>query len=84
MKEKKENEEDEEINEEDKEKEEKIDEEEKRKQEEKKQQEIEKCRDNLGENLKNLLRAIRNNEADFHILKVYSSFFFYREKNQKS
>lgn len=69
MKEKKENEEDEEINEEEKE-DEKVDEEEKRKAEEKKQQEIEKCRDNLSENLKNLLRAIRTNDVDFHILKV--------------
>ena len=69
MKEKKENEEDEEMNEEEKE-EVKIDEEEKRRAEEKKQQEIEKCRDNLSENLKFLLRAIRNNDIDFHILKV--------------
>lgn len=73
MKEKKESEEEEDLNEENKE-EEKIDEEEKRKAEEKKQQEIEKCRDNLSENLKFLLRAVRTNEIDFEILKV-SHFF---------
>jgi hypothetical protein len=69
VKEKKEDEENEEGNEENKE-EEKIDEEEKRKEDERKQQEIEKCRDNLAENLKELLRIFRKNDMDFTVLKV--------------
>lgn len=74
IKEKKEDEENEEGNEENKE-EEKIDEEEKRKEDERKQQEIEKYRDQLAENLKELLRALRKNDTDFNVLKVkYRNF----------
>lgn len=69
VKEKKENEDEEENNEEVKE-EQKEDEEERKRAEEKKQQEIVKCRDELIENLKNLLRMIRTNNNDYNIIKV--------------